>query len=504
MAGHLMREPDLAGLDEPERPAVARALSKRPEVRWPSCRAFVEALRAASVSASAPAAATPAVARACLVWPEHIVSSLREAAPAVTYATADASPHDDVDDSAWDDAPASGYDTIDGPWSEVVAPDDGVPDEWDVLPSVPTSRNRRGIAIAAFLLMGGLALWTSGLLHTPAPPPGRRPTPRAMALRTPPAAPIRQRPSAVSELRRVALRPASPGPAASLVHAESAPPPVDRPRASPSSLGRTLARLVLPLIANPTLPRRFGVLAAGSAAPPPAAETLVESVQPERASRTDPADLAPCEAPGAEAQGAPPATAADEPTPAEAAEAAKHRADEHLVRGELDAAVVGYDEALRLDPKNAGAYESRGEAFVRRGEHGRAIADFDAALRLRPDSAPALNDRGLASLGTGDVFRAIADLDAALRVAPGSAVIHYNRGIAYARLGDPIEARTEFDAALRLDPALAIARTARDRVSTRQVSLTRGASRPMRAAPATPASPIPSATGIMPTPQGPR
>jgi formylglycine-generating enzyme required for sulfatase activity/serine/threonine protein kinase len=57
LAGHLMEPPDLAMVPEVERPAVARALSKRPEERWPSCRDFVKALQAA---VSGPTAAGPA------------------------------------------------------------------------------------------------------------------------------------------------------------------------------------------------------------------------------------------------------------------------------------------------------------------------------------------------------------------------------------------------------------------------------------------------------------
>jgi hypothetical protein len=46
MKGHLEREPDLGMLPASERPAVARALSKDPEARWPSCKAFVAGLTA--------------------------------------------------------------------------------------------------------------------------------------------------------------------------------------------------------------------------------------------------------------------------------------------------------------------------------------------------------------------------------------------------------------------------------------------------------------------------
>jgi serine/threonine protein kinase/lipoprotein NlpI len=43
--GHLLNEPDLESLPEPERAVVARALSKRPKDRWPGCRSFIDALK---------------------------------------------------------------------------------------------------------------------------------------------------------------------------------------------------------------------------------------------------------------------------------------------------------------------------------------------------------------------------------------------------------------------------------------------------------------------------
>jgi pSer/pThr/pTyr-binding forkhead associated (FHA) protein len=44
MAGHLSRPPNLRMIPKAEEPVVARALAKEPKDRWPSCRAFIDAL----------------------------------------------------------------------------------------------------------------------------------------------------------------------------------------------------------------------------------------------------------------------------------------------------------------------------------------------------------------------------------------------------------------------------------------------------------------------------
>ena len=56
--GHLECEPDLSMLPEVERGAVARALAKSSRERWPSCRAFVQAVMAAE-GMEAPPTVTP-------------------------------------------------------------------------------------------------------------------------------------------------------------------------------------------------------------------------------------------------------------------------------------------------------------------------------------------------------------------------------------------------------------------------------------------------------------
>ena len=65
----------------------------------------------------------------------------------------------------------------------------------------------------------------------------------------------------------------------------------------------------------------------------------------------------------------------------------KYEADDY------DGAIVDLDEAIRLDPNNASAYNSRGAAWYGKGEFDRAITDYDEALRLDPDNADAIKWR---------------------------------------------------------------------------------------------------------------
>jgi WD40 repeat protein len=57
LLAHVLSPPDLSMLPAEEQPAVARALAKQPDERWPSCKAFVKAL---AEPARPPAPATPA------------------------------------------------------------------------------------------------------------------------------------------------------------------------------------------------------------------------------------------------------------------------------------------------------------------------------------------------------------------------------------------------------------------------------------------------------------
>jgi len=66
-------------------------------------------------------------------------------------------------------------------------------------------------------------------------------------------------------------------------------------------------------------------------------------------------------------------------------------------RDDIDRAIADYDDALRLDPKLADIFNTRGELHRSKGDRPRALADFGTALKLNPQHAAARgNFRALA------------------------------------------------------------------------------------------------------------
>ena len=56
-------------------------------------------------------------------------------------------------------------------------------------------------------------------------------------------------------------------------------------------------------------------------------------------------------------------------------------------------AIMDISEAIRLDPKNADAFYSRGLVLHRKNEFDKAIADFTEVIRLDPKNVDAISAR---------------------------------------------------------------------------------------------------------------
>jgi tetratricopeptide (TPR) repeat protein len=78
----------------------------------------------------------------------------------------------------------------------------------------------------------------------------------------------------------------------------------------------------------------------------------------------------------------------------------------------LQQALLDCDEALRIEPKNARAFDNRGFAYLKLGRPNDAIENSNAALEINPKLATSLYGRGLAKLQSGDREGAQVDMAA--------------------------------------------------------------------------------------------
>ena len=120
--------------------------------------------------------------------------------------------------------------------------------------------------------------------------------------------------------------------------------------------------------------------------------------------------------------------------------------------GRQNEVLAAYDEAIRLDPNDALAYNNRGLTYHALSRYTEALADYDAAIRRDPNLAKAYSNRGITYHALGRHAEALADSDAALRLDPNHAEAYANRGNTYYALGGHAEALADYDAALRINP----------------------------------------------------
>lgn len=83
-------------------------------------------------------------------------------------------------------------------------------------------------------------------------------------------------------------------------------------------------------------------------------------------------------------------------------------------KGDLDAALKDYDEAIRLNPADHFAFNNRANVRRDKGDIAGAIGDYSEAVRLEPAYAAAYTSRGLVHERAGDLDKARASFNAAL------------------------------------------------------------------------------------------
>ena len=119
---------------------------------------------------------------------------------------------------------------------------------------------------------------------------------------------------------------------------------------------------------------------------------------------------------------------------------------------DYDMAIASFTDAIKINPRDASYYDSRGSAYAKKRDYDRAIIDYTEAIRLSPRRADFYINRGDAYLDKGAHSRAVADYTEAIRLDPKNADYYCNRGDAYMEMMDYRRAADDFDYALRLDP----------------------------------------------------
>jgi protein O-GlcNAc transferase len=118
--------------------------------------------------------------------------------------------------------------------------------------------------------------------------------------------------------------------------------------------------------------------------------------------------------------------------------------------GRLGDALAEYGEVLKLSP-DPSVLSNRGAVFAALGRHDMALIDYDAALALNPRNAQALANRGNSLLALERSDDALASYDAAFAAGARGADIHFGRANALRGLGRGDEAITAYETSLKLD-----------------------------------------------------
>jgi tetratricopeptide (TPR) repeat protein len=126
-------------------------------------------------------------------------------------------------------------------------------------------------------------------------------------------------------------------------------------------------------------------------------------------------------------------------------------------------ALVHFDRAAEIEPRDATVYWRRGDCHAKLGDHERALANYRRALTLDPDSIDGLHATGKALVALGRPAEALRYYDQAIARAPRYVDFHEARAVALEVLDEHAAAVRDYDRVLELDPTRLVARFARAR-----------------------------------------
>ena len=139
-------------------------------------------------------------------------------------------------------------------------------------------------------------------------------------------------------------------------------------------------------------------------------------------------------------------------SPEEASVAVMNRGNAYGAKGESERALRDYNEAITLNPKNAGAYVDRALILSQRGEFEDADKDYREGLRLNPNQWQAYFNRATDDRDQGRLEEAIEDLNNVTKLNPQFAAAYASRGAIRMQKGEIDQAIKDYNRAIKLDP----------------------------------------------------
>jgi tetratricopeptide (TPR) repeat protein len=123
-------------------------------------------------------------------------------------------------------------------------------------------------------------------------------------------------------------------------------------------------------------------------------------------------------------------------------------------KGDLDRAMIDYDQSIAFDPRNAGAHVNRALAWEKKGRRDEALRDYAEAIRLDPKMWEARFNRAKSYQEGGKFDQATEDLTEVIKLKPEYAPAYVNRAANYYRRGEIGKAFNDWNRATQLDSKL--------------------------------------------------
>lgn len=124
-------------------------------------------------------------------------------------------------------------------------------------------------------------------------------------------------------------------------------------------------------------------------------------------------------------------------------------------RGNYEAAINYFNEALKKNPHNEKIYFNRGLAWYEMGTLDNAINDYSKALEINKVFIEAYYNRGITWHKKGNNNFAISDYTKALELNPGNSLksgIYFNRAYAKLKKGEYEQAIDDYTKCIEIDP----------------------------------------------------